>query len=66
MPLGLIIFLLFNKYLGIFSVLETRRDLTDVQPAPASVAVQLSWVKAVHILYTLTIYSHTYSLPHIR
>lgn len=28
MPLGLIIFLLFNKYLGILSVLESKRHLT--------------------------------------
>lgn len=28
MPLGLIIFLLFNKYLGIVSVLESKRHLT--------------------------------------
>lgn len=28
MPLGLIIFLLFNKYLGIASVLESKRHLT--------------------------------------
>lgn len=28
MPLGLIIFLLFNKYLGNLSVLESKRHLT--------------------------------------
>lgn len=28
MPLGLIIFLLFNKYLGILSVLESKPHLT--------------------------------------